>query len=75
MVIKVFVIGLFCFCFLIVFVLVFLVVDVDLCGVGKIEGKNLILVLNFIEENVMKNGGECSCVVFLELVWVKFVVE
>ena len=75
MAIKVSVNGLFCFCFPIVLASASLAADVDLCGVGKIEGKNLTLALNFTEENAMKNGGECSRVVFLESARVKLVVE
>ena len=75
MAIKVSVTGLFCFCFPIVLASASLAADVDLCGVGKIEGKNLTLALNFTEENAMKNGGECSRVVFLESARVKLVVE
>lgn len=69
------VIGLFWLSIWIIFILVLVVVIVDLCGFDEISDENFMFLLNFFSENKMKKDIECSCVILLKFLRVKFVVE
>lgn len=67
--------GLFCLSIWTILTLASPAAIVDLCGFDEIGEENVTLSLNFSSENEMKQGTECSRVIFLESSRVKLVVE